>query len=80
MDRVGRERAPLLHSSPQPSGHADLGSQRATTPPLLAKEVEGEVEEEGRWGMPVVRTGSRESRRSLQDWAQAAEEGMLSGL
>lgn len=76
MDRVGKGSALLLHSSPQHSAHADLGSQKATTPPLLAK-VEGEVEEEGRWGMPVVRTGSRESRRSLQDWAQAAEEGML---
>lgn len=76
MDRVGRGRALLLHSSLQPSAHADLGSQKATTPPLLAGEVEGEVEEEETWGMPVVRTGSRESRWSLQYWAQAEEEEM----
>lgn len=77
MDQGERGRALLLHSSPQPSAHADLGSQKVTTPPLMAKEVEGEVEEEGRWVMPAVRTGSRESRWSLQDWAQAVEEGML---
>lgn len=79
MGRVGRGRALPLHSSPQPSGPVDLGSQKATTLPLSAKEVEVEVEGEGRWGIPVVRTGNRESRRSLQDWAQAAEEGMLCG-
>lgn len=79
MDQLGRGRALLLHSCLQPSGPSDLGSQKVTTPPLLAKEVEGEVEEEGRWGIPVVRTGNRESRRSLQDWAQAVEEGMLCG-
>lgn len=77
MDRL--ERGLLLHSSLQPSGFSDLGSQKVTTPPLLAKEVEGEVGEEGRWGTPIVRTKSRESRRSLQDWAQAAEERMLCG-
>lgn len=80
MGQVGRGGALPLHSSPHgPSGPVDLGSPKVTTPPLLAKEAEGVVEEAGRWGIPVVRTASRESRRSLQDWAQAAEVGMPCG-
>lgn len=67
MGRVGRGRAPPLHSSPQPCAHADPDSQKVTTPPSLAEEVEGAVEGEARWGMPAVRTGSRESRRSQQN-------------
>jgi len=40
-------------------------------------EGEGEGEEDSISGTPVARTGSRKSRRSLQDRAQAREDGML---
>lgn len=76
MGQVGRDRAHLLHSLPQPSDPGGLDSRWVTTAPLLGGEEEGEVEEEGTWVMPAVRTGSRESRRSLQDWALAVEEEM----
>lgn len=79
MDRLGRGRAPLLRSSPQLSGLVDLGFQEVTIPLLLAEEVEGEVEEERRWVIPAMRTESKENRKTLQDWEQAAEEGKLCG-
>lgn len=40
----------------------------------------GAEEEEMKWGIQVVKKESKESRKSLQELVQAAEEGMLCGI